>query len=115
MWRLLRRIRTAAAILFLPGDRTPVTKHDLVRLKHDWQEWEITFNGILEKLNAWQARQAKREKRELVRSLEASEGPQQPTGSVRKLELYRRARAMGGGRVAPPTPDLFEPEPDEAE
>jgi hypothetical protein len=104
MWTLLRRIRAAAAVLFLPGDRMPVTRHDLLRLHHEWAEWEITFNGILEKLNAWQARQAKREKRALERSLgeDNSEGLQQPTGRVHKLDLYRRARAVGGGTPPPP-------------
>ena len=105
MKRLWRRILTAAKVLFLPGDHTPVTRADLHALRQEHNEWVMTLTDILEKLNAWYARQAKREKRALEAGL--MEGPQQPAAVAsepgnHKLHLYRKvAAASGGGRHTP--------------
>jgi hypothetical protein len=115
MWRLVRRWRTALALAFLPGDRTPVTRQDLVELRRDWATWESTFSDILEKLSMQYARQRKREQRNIA---QLAGGPQQPTeplsGRARKLGLYRRAAqgalALDTRHEPPPPPDLDEDE-----
>lgn len=110
MWTLLRRLRAALAILFLPGDRMPVTQSDLRDLRREWAEWEVTFTSLLERLSMWTARQAKREKR----ALEAATNADASTGSAptdrrsRKLELSRRL--VAGGGLAPP-PSTLPPGP----
>jgi hypothetical protein len=110
MWRLLRRWRTALALAFLPGDRTPVTREDLRELRRDWATWEATFSDILEKLSMQYARQRKREQRQIAQL--AEQGPQQPTdplsGKARKLGLYRKAAGMRQDPGPPPTP--FDPD-----
>lgn len=112
MKTLYRRIAAAAAILFLPGDRMPVTKRELVQFKREWVEWQITFADILEKLNTWSARMAKREKRALEQTMGALEGaqvePEHSSRSTKKLELYRR---LGGGGM--PLPSSPPPPPQE--
>jgi hypothetical protein len=106
MLTLWRRIQAAAAILFLPGDHTPVTKRDLVQLRVEWQLWEVTFTDALEKLNAWAARQAKRDKRALTKLAEADASEDGTSASsptdrhARKLALWRKA----GGAHAPSAP-----------
>lgn len=115
MWTLLRRIRAAVAILFLPGDRMPVTRHELQTFRHEWAEWQALFTGSLEKLNAWYARQAKREKRELERQAggsgtSADDPPPTTSRRDRKIQLYRRAGGMGASlphpsAVTPPGED----------
>jgi hypothetical protein len=103
---LLGRIQAAARILFLPGDHTPVTRADLVQLRIEWQLWEVTFTDALEKLNAWAARQAKRDKRALNKLAEADASDAGTSASTptdrhaRKLALWRKA----GGAHAPSAP-----------
>jgi len=91
----------------------PVTRHDLVRLRFEWQEWQMTFNGILDKLNTWNARQAKREKRALSPPKgAASETSAIPDKRALKLELSRRA--AGGGFLSPPSREI-PPPPDDGD
>jgi hypothetical protein len=111
MWRLVRRWRTALALFFLPGDRTPVTRQDLVELRRDWATWESTFSDILEKLSMQYARQRKREQRNMAQLAGGASAPTEPeSGRARKLSLYRRAAAASQGALAldmppPPAPD----------
>jgi hypothetical protein len=125
---LARRILAAAKILLLPGDQMPVTRHDLLRLRADWEEWQITFTGILEQLNTFHARIAKREKRIMeareAQLQEPSGGTGQPQsdasrGLSRKASIYRRAVGSGAGQLSllpqpghrppPPNPNGDEP------
>jgi hypothetical protein len=115
MWRLLRRIGNALSVLFLPGDRMPVTRFELLELRRDWDGWQQTFTQTLEKLNAWYARQAAREKRALERELKsqvAASGASATTDKRNhKLELSRRFVAGQGGVLPLPRADLASPEP----
>lgn len=111
MLTLLRRIRDAAAILLGLQERLPATKQDLLKLTAEFHEWEQTMTGILEKLNAWYARQAKREKRLLEAGMFADEeggnGEGPPPGPVgedsklvrelHKAELRKKAAALRAG------------------
>jgi hypothetical protein len=108
MWTVLRRIRAAAALLFLPGDRMPVTRHELEMFRIEWTEWQLTFTSVLEKLNAWQARQAKREKRALDRgpALPPETSAKPHDRRTHKLALWRRASG-----AAAPAPEAFAPQP----
>lgn len=105
----LRRIRTALALLFLPGDRTPVTRQDLADLRREWSTWEVTFSDLLERLTVWAARQARRDKRAIEAALAADPpGASAPTDRrARKLALWRRA----AGATPPLSPTI--PEDDE--
>lgn len=106
----LRRIRAALALLFLPGDRIPLSRADLRRFEAEFQEWEMTMTGILEKLNAWYARQAKREKRMLERRFQ-EDGPPVQEPANRKLALYRKV--SGGPPLGPIQLDHLEEGDDE--
>lgn len=107
-----RRIATAAKVAFLPGDHTPVTRHELRQFLLDFDDWERSLTDILEKLNAWYARQAKRQKRALEAQLvddASGDFSGLPAGrKSHKLALYRRAIGGGGslGGGPPPPPDL---------
>ena len=122
---LVRRSRAALALLFLPGDRMPVTRHELMRFRAEWEEWQITFTGMLEQLNTFHARIAKREKR-IMQAREAELSSQGATsggtvpasvsrGLHRKADIYRRAVAASGGQLSLIPPGARTPPPHPSE
>ncbi len=117
---LLRRIWHAGRILLLGEDHFPVTQADMVRFRIEWEEYQLAFEGILDKLNTFNARIAKRQK-DLAKTAEtlaqAEQAQPQPVARS-KADLYRRA-VGGAGQIAlvrpggnPPPPP---PPPDDGE
>lgn len=89
----------------LPG--TYVRWSDLDTIERRILDWESTIVTTLERMNAWYARESKRQKRQIERRADALEAPPTmatPAPADRKAELRRRA--FGGanlpGRMPPP-------------
>lgn len=84
--------------------RDPAPTHiciDVVReLQAEWREYELTLNGYMEKMNAWAARQAKRDKRAAERALdgETESAPAQPMPTSR-AEMKAQLRRQLAGQV----------------
>lgn len=97
--------RIAAAWSALRG-KAPTPPHvchqELEHLRAEWREYELTLNSYMEKMNAWAARVAKREKRAAVKLLEAEGSEAQPAQASLPLDPKARKAALRqiyGGRL----------------
>ena len=92
---MFRRLRDAWWTLLGRNGLVPATKKDLRALTAEWREYELELNGYMEKMNAWAARQAKRDKRALdaleATAAETNGQPLELTDLDRKTALRRRA------------------------
>lgn len=77
---------------------------------------ELDLLNMLEKLNAWSARQAKRESREAAKNLsEQLDLPVATTPQDRKAELRRRAFGFHSRQTSPFIGVTYEPSPEPSE
>jgi len=83
---------------------------EVARIRAEWAELQLEVANVLEQLNVWAARQAKRESRAAKRQLESAAAPpeqvqlQLPPGSAksRKAELRARLSQMRASALQSP-------------